>query len=115
MVEIFAGKFVAFRDMTTLMIDAARVGRSDMIQSILDDNPDIDINAKNFKGESALILAAKSGNIDALKILINNGGTILEFGISDNKGNTALHHAAKQGNLDILELLSLKFVSIYHT
>ena len=112
MVEIFAGKFVAFRDMTTLMIDAARVGRSDMIQSILDDNPDIDINAKNFKGESALISAAKSGNLEALKILIKNDGSCLEYTICDNKGNTALHHAAKHGHLDILELLFSKFVSI---
>lgn len=112
MVEIFAGKFVAFRDMTTLMIDAARVGRSDMIQSIIDDNPDIDINAKNFKGESALISAAKSGNIEALKILMKNDGSCLEYAICDNKGNTALHHAAKHGHLDILELLFSKFVSI---
>ena len=63
MIEIFAGKFAAFHDMTTLMIDAARVGRSEMIQSILEENPNIDINAKNFKGESALISAAKSGNL----------------------------------------------------
>ena len=63
MIEIFAGKFAAFHDVTTLLIDSARVGRPGLIQSILEENPKIDVNAKNFKGESALISAAKYGKI----------------------------------------------------
>ena len=90
--------------------DAARVGRSDMIQSILEENPEIMINEKNFKGESALIAAVKSVNIETLKTIMKYGKN-LDYSNTDDKGNTAIHHAAKLGNLKILELLSPKYVS----
>ncbi len=63
MVEIFAGRLVAFRDNTMLLIDAARVGRSEIIAALLSQEQEcskVDVNAKNFKGESALISTVKS-------------------------------------------------------
>ena len=81
-----------------------------MIQSILEENPEIMINEKNFKGESALIAAVKSVNIETLKTIMKYGKN-LDYSNTDDKGNTAIHHAAKIGNLKILELLSPKYVS----
>ena len=81
-----------------------------MIQSILEENPEIMINEKNFKGESALIAAVKSVNIETLKTIMEYGKN-LDYSNTDDKGNTAIHHAAKIGNLKILELLSPKYVS----
>ena len=81
-----------------------------MIQSILEENPEIMINEKNFKGESALIAAVKSVNIETLKTIMKYGKN-LDYSNTDDKGNTAIHHAAKLGNLKILELLSPKYVS----
>ena len=81
-----------------------------MIQSILEENPEIMINEKNFKGESALIAAVKSVNIETLKTIMKHGKN-LDYSNTDDKGNTAIHHAAKIGNLKILELLSPKYVS----
>ena len=68
------------------------------------------INEKNFKGESALIAAVKSVNIETLKTIMKYGKN-LDYSNTDDKGNTAIHHAAKIGNLKILELLSPKYVS----
>lgn len=113
MVEIFAGKLVTFHDMTTLLIDAARVGRSEIISSVCTET-ETDINAKNFKGESALISAIKSNNPEALNTLIKFGGDNLDYNISDDKGNTGLHHAARLGNLMAVQTLSGKFVRSIH-
>ena len=49
MVEIFAGKVAVFHDESNLLINAARVGKSDLIASILE-NKEIDVNGKNFRG-----------------------------------------------------------------
>lgn len=109
MVEIFAGKLVPFHDQTTLVIDAARVGRPEIIISILQD-ANVDINAKNFKGESALISAAKSGYNDCLYAIVKHAKEV-DFSITDDKGNTCLHHAAKLGNLEAFTFLASNFVS----
>ena len=110
MIEIFASKVVVFHDETTLLIDAARVGRSELIASILDSSG-IDVNAKNFKGESALLAAAKSPNNDALKTLLKHGKGI-DFSVIDDKGNTVLHHAVKHGTIETLDILAAKFVNM---
>lgn len=104
MIELFAGKVAVHHDETNMLLTAARVGRTDLILSALDANPDFDINAKNFKEESALVLAAKHGNNDALKAIIRCSKHV-DWRISDTKGNSALHYAALLGNLEALEIL----------
>ena len=115
MIEIFSGKIAAFRDLSTLLIDAARIGRSDLMTSTLENHPDLDINAKNFKGQCALHMAAASdlNNLEALKTLMAFGKSskTLDWNITDDKGNTALHYAAKNGNLPASQLLAPKMVS----
>lgn len=113
MVEIFAGKLVPFHDQTTLAIDAARVGRPELLISILQD-ASLDINSKNFKGESALISATKSGNNECLHAIIKHAKDI-DFSITDDKGNTCLHHSAKIGNLEAVDFLAPNFVKCKKT
>ena len=60
MIEIFSGKLAVFHDEAMLFIEAARVGRTNILESMLEVNPDLDINATNFRKESALILAVKN-------------------------------------------------------
>ena len=111
MIEIFSGKIAAFHDLSTLLIDAARIGRSDLIASTLENNPDLDINAKNFKGQCALHMAASSvENLQALKTLMSHGTKTLDWNITDDKGNSCLHYAAKNGNITALQLLIPKTV-----
>ena len=110
MVEIFSGKIAVFHDVSTLLIDAARIGRSDLIISTIENNPDLNINAKNFKGQCALHMAASSiDNFSALQALMSKGKN-LEWDITDQKGNTCLHFAAKNGNLRAIQLLMPKMV-----
>jgi hypothetical protein len=52
-----------------------------------------DVNMKNEKGMTALILAAKSGMRGIVEILLENNADI---NIADKDGNTALHWAARE-------------------
>ncbi|KAE9570651.1 D-hydantoinase [Colletotrichum fructicola] len=62
-----------------------------------------DVNARNAKGSTALILAAKDGNVDTIETLLSNGADI--HSCNDN-GNTVLH-AATSGFRPTVELLTL--------
>ena len=76
-------------------------------------NSEIDVNAKNFRQESALILATKNSHESTLKMLfsLNN---INPF-ITDAKGNTVLHQMAQHGGSNIVDLILKNYVSfIYH-
>lgn len=53
------------------LIEAARRGSASTIESIL--NKGIDINVSDANGITALIMASSAGNLEAVKILIENG------------------------------------------
>lgn len=53
-------------------------------------------------GDTALISAANSGNIDVVKFLLHLGANV---NISNNNGWTPLHGAAICGNMEIVQLL----------
>ena len=61
-----------------------------------------DINAKGIEGETALILATKTNNINSLELLIHKR---CDINIKDNKGITALHYAAQKGFSEAVEIL----------
>ena len=54
--------------------------------------------SSNSEDNSALILAANSGDLDAVKSLLATHGT--NVNLADNRGNTALHYAANWRHLD---------------
>lgn len=58
--------------------------------------------AYNYGGESLLHLAAKSGHLSMLKLLLEKGADV---NIQDESGNTALHYTAANGKKDIVKFL----------
>jgi ankyrin repeat protein len=109
LIEVFAGKVAAFHDETTLMMSASRVGRTEIIATAMELDPELDINVKNFRGQSAFILAAEQSHTDTLKYLLGSAKN-LDVAIQDSKGNTALHYAAKNGNLEAMKAILDKYV-----
>ncbi len=63
----------------------------------------IPLDAKNEKGETALMLAAEKGQVDILsKLAARNAALLTQV---DAVGNTALMHAARQGQKQSIETL----------
>ena len=60
----------------------------EVLQSITDLG--VDVNAANNKNVTALMLASKKGNVDAMNVLINEGANIT---VKDVDGNTWIHYA----------------------
>ena len=62
------------------------------------------INYKNRRGETPLILAAKSMDLndELIEYLVENGADVT---LSDNKGNTALHYVVADGDVKIAQYL----------
>jgi uncharacterized protein len=69
----------------------------DVAQVLLDD-PKIDVNAVNAKGESALMIAAIRGEQDMADKLVKKGADI------NKTGWTPLHYAATAGNTVLISL-----------
>ena len=58
----------------------------------------------NQKGDTPLHLAAKSGNIDVVQALLDNGA-IDSINMKNKHGSTPLHLAAKSGKIDVVQAL----------
>ncbi len=63
------------------------------------------VNQKNIGGATPLLLACREGNLEIVKILIDNGANI---NATDNEGWTPLMRAALAGKKDIIDLLITK-------
>uniref|UniRef100_A0A7S0QPY2 Ankyrin repeat domain-containing protein n=1 Tax=Cryptomonas curvata TaxID=233186 RepID=A0A7S0QPY2_9CRYP len=74
--------------------------RGGAISSLLNKDPNFSNN--DLKGNSALIWCADSGQVDAVKLLLECKSEINRRGIS---GNTALMRAARNGHFSCAELL----------
>ena len=75
-----------------------------------------DVNQAGLHGDAPLHLAAASGNVDDVMLLLASGARINAVG---SNGNTALHHAALHGHAEALQILleygecSYTLVSVY--
>ena len=69
----------------------------------------LDVNAKSVKGETVLWYAARSGDIDILKWIVNKVKNINQ--LNDDKEN-ALTGAVYSGNMDCVRLLMEKGINI---
>ena len=71
-------------------LHAAVIGRCNtgILQVIIDHM--VDMNATTYESKSALSLACRIGNVDAMNVLLNAGA---DPNITDADGNTPLHHA----------------------
>jgi ankyrin repeat protein len=62
----------------------------------------MNINARGPNGDTALMVAAVTGNIEMLKFLIQKGADV---NARNNEGYTALMYIASIGNIEVLEFL----------
>jgi ankyrin repeat protein len=89
-------------DSSENIFSLARSGNTLNLKNFLDSNHGVDINKKNHKGYSSLMLAVYNGNYEASAILLENGA---DPNSSDFSGNTVLMGAAFKGNVDMVRLL----------
>jgi len=82
--------------------DHARQGDLRGLANLLTTQPNIDLNAKNYRGYSPLMLAVYNGQNDFCEALLRCGADVNS---TDSIGNTLLMSAAFKGNLTLLKLL----------
>jgi uncharacterized protein len=82
----------------TGMILALREEAMDVFRVMLN-APDVDIEAKAFNGDNALMIACFKGNLPAVEALLEKGAQV------NRPGWAPLHYAAFSGNVDIVRLL----------
>jgi ankyrin repeat protein len=63
---------------------------------------DVDVNQRNYLGQTALMLAARRDDANLVLNILNKGADINAKTV---KGWTALMHAARQGNLEVVRIL----------
>ncbi len=80
----------------------ARSGEINKFKTFLKSNPEIDINHKNHKGHSPLMIAVYMGNHEVSEFLIEKGA---DPNSTDLSGNTVLMGAAFKGDVAMVQLL----------
>merc|ERR1711976_574475 len=88
------------RDTSVSLHDAARRGDLQRLQEVLKDGKDV--NAKDFKGVTALGYAVGHDQVSCVKVLIDAKANINEI---DSAANSAVHFAAGYGRVKVLEHL----------
>jgi len=87
------------------LLIAIRTPAPNVVSTLLA-HPDINVEQRNLKDESALMLAALDGNLELCETLINMDADI------NKPGWTPLHYAATNSRLDVMRLLLDKFAYI---
>lgn len=82
---------------------ASEFGKPEVVEVILNYYEKVDMDVKNEYEYTAVILAAESGNIECVDLLIGNGA---DLNLSNKFGKTALIMAAENGHYDIVLSLS---------
>lgn len=82
-----------------VVLQAARSGDAEL-KALL--SRGVNINATDDDGETALMEAADSRNVETVRVLIANGANV---NAADEDGETALMIAADDGRLEIVQLL----------
>ena len=81
------------------LVRAIRLGNTDLVEFLLK-QPNVDVNMSSDYGETALMLAAFSGNEDLTKALVQKGASI-----NKTIGWPALHYAATNGHDAVVKYL----------
>jgi len=92
---------VSKKVMEDRLFDAARMGRTDVIDALL--QLGTNVNTVSEKGYSALILAAYAGQSEAVSNLLAAGADACFLG---PRGNTALMGAVFKGHADVVKRLN---------
>ncbi|MDR2877234.1 MAG: ankyrin repeat domain-containing protein, partial [Chromatiales bacterium] len=84
---------------------------TDLMKSVMHDSPTrvtemlangADVDERNAYGWTALMHAARTGDVEMITLLLDHGAAI---DTSDKEGWTALMRAAHRGNLDAVNML----------
>ena len=94
-VELFAKRGA---DVTIHM--AAFAGQFDKVKEFIESG--IDVNSRDDKGRTSLLLACHNDNINIVNLLLTHGAKV---NTSDNLGRTPLHVAAQNGDTNIVVML----------
>ena len=85
------------------LIFEIRQGHENFAFAILNEDPDIDINAQDMVGYTALHYAVKGGHRLVIETLLARDE--LNVNLRDESGSTALHYAVLNGSPEVLALL----------
>jgi uncharacterized protein len=89
-------------DLSEDIFALARSGNIQRLQEFLEKFPGLDINQKNYKGYSPLMIAIYNSNHEVSEFLLERGA---DPNSSDLSGNTILMGAAFKGNVEMVRLL----------
>ncbi|XP_067660904.1 ankyrin repeat domain-containing protein 50-like [Haliotis asinina] len=88
---------------------ACCVGHFDVVKYVLSLNS-VDINSRGWKGRTPVMVGAKHGHKEVVKLLVNHGANVL---LSDKRGDNILHLVCFAGHSDVVKyILSLNSVDI---
>ena len=69
----------------------------------------MDLNQENVKEQTALMVAAKEGNVDIVKLLVDAGAIV---DVSDEDGRSAVHFAAMHNNSEMMQVRNILSLAI---
>jgi len=93
-------QLMAIQETSVSLHDAAKKGDLQKVQEFMQDGKDV--NAKDFKGVTALGYAVGHDQLSVVKVLIDAKANINDI---DSAGNSAVHFAAGYGRVKVLEHL----------
>ncbi|XP_057461134.1 protein VAPYRIN-LIKE-like [Actinidia eriantha] len=94
--------FVIDNSIDRLLHDAAAIDRSDLMEVLCLGFREIAVNFADFRGRTAIHVAASRGHVDSLQFLVSIGG---DPDLVDHNGWTPLHCAAAEGHHESAEFL----------
>lgn len=86
----------------TTLLTAADEGNTLALKELLSSHPDIDVNARNKYGETAMHLAVNGGHLETVQFLNDKGFSLVA---RDKNSDDPIYFAARQGHLEIVEYL----------
>ena len=92
---------VPMENYTTALMFSAALGDTTLLKILLDLGADP--NKRDSRGNTALMIAARHGHLDAVQILMHDPK--IQVNLKNMDGRSALFYAAAQGHLEIFSLL----------
>merc|ERR1719487_2547304 len=93
-------QLTSIQDSSVSLHDAAKKGDLQKVQEFMKDGKDV--NAKDFKGVTALGYAVGHDQLSVVKVLMDAKANAVDV---DSAGNSAVHFAAGYGRVKVLEHL----------
>ena len=81
------------------IFEASRTGNLERVKELIDS---VDVNARYYLGNTALIGASGEGHLEVVKELIAHGADVNAL---NNIGDTALMYASRYGHLEVVRKL----------